>query len=97
MEKYNLKSNGYFSIIAIDKNSKKWHFHCDPNMTDDSVKVLNEATGEECYKKIYENKKGKHFKHSGMRFEGCPSVMYLDDFTQDVTYVPFQVLRKEQS
>lgn len=49
------------------------------------VRVINFDTGETCFKKLYENKRGLHFKHTGY------SPMYLDDFTDDATVIPFQV------
>lgn len=50
------------------------------------VTVINFDTGERCFKKLYENKRGLHFKHTGY------SPMYLDDFTADATVYPFQVV-----
>lgn len=50
------------------------------------VRVINFDTGEQCFKKLYENKSGLHFKHSGY------SPMYLKDFTDDCTVIPFQVV-----
>lgn len=50
------------------------------------VQVVNFDTGERCFKKLYEAKRGLHFKHTGY------SPMYLDDFTADAAVVPFQVL-----
>ncbi len=49
------------------------------------VRVINFDTGETCFKKLYENKRGLHFKHTGY------SPMYLDDFTERATVIPFQV------
>ena len=49
------------------------------------VRVINFDTGETCFKKLYENKRGLHFKHTGY------SSMYLDDFTDRATVIPFQV------
>lgn len=50
------------------------------------VSVINFDTGEECHKKLYENKLGLHFKHTGY------STMYLSDFTAEGEVVPFQLL-----
>ena len=50
------------------------------------VRVINFETGEECFKKLYENKSGIHFKHTGY------SPMYLVDFRSVATVIPFQVL-----
>lgn len=49
------------------------------------VEVINFDTGERCFKKLYENGKGLHFKHTGY------SPMYLDDFTVPGVVYPFQV------
>lgn len=49
------------------------------------VRVINFDTGESCFKKLYENRRGLHFKHTGY------SPMYLADFTADATVIPFQV------
>lgn len=97
METHNLKSNGWFSIIEPPKKYK------DGKCADDGtlyISVLNEATGEHCFKKIYENKKGLHFKYSStyrktssLKCADIPSVHYIDSFTQDIIYVPYQIIR----
>lgn len=48
------------------------------------VRVVNFDTGETCFKKLYDGKRGLHFKHTGY------SPMYLCDFVQDGTVIPFQ-------
>lgn len=53
------------------------------------VRVVNFNTGERCFKKLYENKRGLHFKHTGY------SPMYLADFKEAGVYVPFQVFLKD--
>lgn len=50
------------------------------------VSVINFDTGEWCFKKLYENSRGLHFKHTGF------SPMYLGNFTATAAVVPFQVL-----
>lgn len=55
------------------------------------VNVVNFDTGEHCFKKLYENTRGLHFKHTGY------SPMYLTDFTAVATVVPFQVLFSDQA
>lgn len=50
------------------------------------VRVINFATGEECFKKLYQNKRGLYFKHTGY------SPMYLDAFTKAGTVVRFHVV-----
>jgi len=50
------------------------------------VNVVNFYTGEWCFKKLYENTKGLHFKHTGY------GSMYLKNFTQEVKVYPFQVI-----
>lgn len=49
------------------------------------VHVVNFDTGERCHKKLYENGRGLHFKHTGY------SPMYLEDFTAGAVVTPFQV------
>lgn len=48
------------------------------------IHAINLDTGELCHKKLYENKKGLYFKHTGY------SPMYLSDFTSEGKFVPFQ-------
>lgn len=50
------------------------------------VHVINLDTGERCFKKLYSNGRGLHFKHTGY------SPMYLDDFHASATVYPFQVV-----
>lgn len=52
------------------------------------VRVVNFDTGETCFKKLYENRTGLHFKHTGY------SPMYLNDFTDDCIIYPFQVRKR---
>lgn len=84
IKQYKLKSNGNFSIIE-DPIEHKQHSNEQCGL-DLYIKVLNHATGEECFKKLYENTKGLHFKHTGY------SPMYLTDFIEEIIYVPYQVL-----
>lgn len=49
---------------------------------DKYVTVVNLDTGEECFKKLYENKRGLHFKHTGY------SPMYLTDFQELAAFFP---------
>lgn len=49
------------------------------------VQVINFDTGETCFKKLYHNKYGLHFKHTGY------SPMYMKDFVEEATVIPFQV------
>lgn len=82
LKQYTLRSNGDFAIIE-DPTPHKQH----PNQQkglDLYIKVLNIYTGEECFKKMYENKKGLHFKHTGY------SPMYLDEFDKTIVYIPYQ-------
>ena len=51
------------------------------------VNVINFETGEHCFKKLYSNTRGLHFKHSGY------SPMYLANFVDDATVIPFQVIK----
>lgn len=48
------------------------------------VTVINFATGESCFKKLYENKHGLHFKHTGYR----PT--YLANMVADGIVHPFR-------
>lgn len=50
------------------------------------VNVINFDSGERCFKKLYENSQGLHFKHTGY------SPMYLEKFTATGVVIPFQVL-----
>ena len=54
------------------------------------VTVFNLDTGERCFKKLYENRQGLHFKHTGY------SPMYLNDFTERAVVYPFQVVRQPE-
>jgi len=49
------------------------------------VTVINFETGETCFKKLYENKRGMHFKHTGY------SPTYLADMTAEGAVHPFRV------
>lgn len=51
------------------------------------VSVVNLDTGERCFKKLYANGRGLHFKHTGY------SPMYLSDFTENAVVFPFQFVR----
>lgn len=55
------------------------------------VRAINFETGEQCFKKLYEGKRGLHFKHTGY------SPMYLDDFVADGEVIPFQFLPSRSS
>ena len=86
IESYNLKSNGWFSIL-IPPYDKKQH----PNQQqglDKYVDVVNHHTSNINSVKLYENTKGLHFKADG-------GTHYLDEFNKDIVYVPFQILDKE--
>jgi hypothetical protein len=54
------------------------------------VNVINLDTGEVCFKKLYKNARGLHFKHTGY------SSMYLVDFSEDAVVYPFQFVRPLQ-
>ncbi len=78
-----LKSNGYLSIHKAPYG-KKQH----PNQQgglDLYVDVIDECTGNLNKVKLYENKKGLHFKKNGTH--------YLDEFVIDVEVIPFQVIK----
>lgn len=78
-----LKSNGSFSLVK-GPYEKKQHPN-QQNGLDLYVDVIDECTGNLNTVKLYENKKGLHFKKDGSH--------YLSDFTQDVVHVPFQIIR----
>jgi len=83
VESYSLKSNGWFSIL-IPPYDKKQH----PNQQqglDKYVDVVNHYTGNVNSVKLYENKTGLYFKADG-------GTHYLDYFTQEVIYIPFQII-----
>lgn len=76
-----IKSNGRFGIVA-EPFEHKQH----PNQQeglDLYVQVLDFWTTQVNTVKLYENKKGLHFKKDGSH--------YLEDFTETVAYVPFQI------
>lgn len=77
------KSYPYFGLVGEPRQHRQH-----PNQQkglDLYVTVVNFSTGEMCFKKLYENKTGLHFKHTGY------SPMYLDSFTSDAKVIPFQV------
>lgn len=82
--KFNLKSNGLFSIIKKTYN-KKQHPNEQCGM-DKYVDVLDHSTGRVNAVKLYKNKKGLHFKKQGS--------WYLDGFTQNYLYVPYQIIKE---
>ena len=87
IESFKLKSNGWFSIVK-EPYDKKQH----PNQQqglDRYVDVLNHYTGNINTVKLYENKKGFHFKADG-------STHYLLEFVDEIVYVPFQILKNEK-
>lgn len=79
-----LKSNGWFAIVTPPYD-KKQHPN-QQNGLDKYVDVLNEYTGNVNSCKLYENTKGLHFKADG-------ATHYLDEFTDEVIWIPFQVIR----
>lgn len=83
IQKTQLKSNGLFSMVK-GPYEKEQH----PNQQgglDLYVDVIDEITGNLNQVKLYENKKGLHFKKNGTH--------YLYEFNINVVVVPFQVLR----
>ena len=79
-----LKSNGWFSLVKPPYH-KVQHLN-QQNGLDIYVDVLNHYTGRINSVKLYENKSGLHFKADG-------STHYLEEFTDDVVYVPFQIIK----
>ena len=81
IESYNLKSNGYFSIVR-EPYDKKQHQNQQGGL-DRYVDVLDHDTGVVNVVKLYENTKGLHFKKRGS--------WHLNEFTKNYLYVPFQI------
>lgn len=82
-----VKSNGSFGLLEGLVEHKQH-----PNQQeglDLYVKVVNFWTRRECFVKLYENSKGLYFKQEGTH--------YLNDFTEEVVYVPFQILDVEDN
>lgn len=73
----------HFGLIGEPKPHKQHPNQ--QNGLDLYVDVVNLDTGEKCFKKLYRNTKGLHFKHTGY------SPTYLDDMTGEATVYPFQV------
>lgn len=87
LKTYRVKVDPDYPHFGIIEDPKPHNQH--PNQQgglDLYVTVLNMATGERCFKKLYKNTKGLHFKHTGF------STMYLEDFTEEATVVEHQVL-----
>lgn len=74
----------YFGLIGEPVEHKQHQNQ--RNGLDLYVNVINLDTGEHCFKKLYSNTRGLHFKHTGY------SPMYLANFTAPATVIPFQVL-----
>lgn len=86
LKKINVKYDPKYPVFGLvgEPHEHKQH----PNQQaglDLYVRVINFDTGEECHKKLYDNKLGLHFKHTGY------SPMYLKDFSHSGEVVPFQV------
>lgn len=81
------RSYPHFALIE-GPYDKKQHINQQCGL-DKYVTVINLETGERCCKKLYENTKGLHFKHTGY------SPMYLSDFTTPITVYPFQYVISE--
>lgn len=77
----------YFGLVGKPEPHKQ-HTN-QQNGLDLYVTVINLDTGEHCFKKLYSNTRGLHFKHTGY------SPMYLEDFTEDAIVYPFQFVRKK--
>lgn len=76
----------HFGMVGEPEPHKQ---HCNQQRgLDIYVKVINLDTGEECHKKLYQNSKGLHFKHTGY------SPTYLSNMTGDAVVYPFQVMLK---
>ena len=87
VEKHKILTNGVFGILEYPANTPQFK-------QGEFIKLVNFDTGEECYKKVYENTKGKYFKHSGYE-RGTKSnsgSFYINSFNSYIVYVPFQIL-----
>jgi hypothetical protein len=85
IERYILKANEYFAILK-EPIEHKQHSNQQGGL-DLYIEVLNLQSSEHCFKKLYKNKKGLYFKHTGYP----PS--YLSDFIKEVAYIPYQIYR----
>lgn len=96
IEQHKLKSNGFFGIVE-EPHEHKQHSNQQGGL-DLYVTLINFSTGEQCHKKLYQNTKGLHFKHSGGYWNKQPAsgTHYLDSFTEEVLYVPFQIIELEE-
>lgn len=87
IEQMNVKSNGVFGIIDGPKEVEDFWKNVSLRIT-----VVNFSSGEVCDKKVGENTKGLHFRHSGQNRK-TNGTYYLADFTETVLYVPFQIIK----
>ena len=86
LEKISVKYDPHYPHFGLQDGPMEHKQH--PNQRaglDLYVRVINFETGETCFKKLYENKSGLHFKHTGY------SPTYLDQMTADAVVYPFQV------
>lgn len=84
VERQVLKASDFFAILK-EPYEHKQHQN-EQNGLDLYIEVLNFDTGEKCFKKMYKNSKGLHFKHTGY------PTQYLSDFIQTITYIPYQII-----
>jgi len=87
IEQIEVKSNGVFGMIG-EPHDHKQH-PAEQNGLDLYVTLINFQTGERCHKKLDENTKGLHCKHTGF------PPMYLRDFNRSAVIVPFQVHHRD--
>ena len=86
IEKQTVRTDGHFGILSGPHDHKQH-----PNEQaglDKYISLINFASGEKCFKKLYQNTKGLHFKHSKT------GTHYLDSFTDTAVYVPFQIIKE---
>ena len=98
MESYRIKSNGFFGLIK-EPFEHKQHPN-QQNGLDLYVEVVNFHSGEHCLKKLYENTKGLHFKHSANSTwnpQKQSGTHYITSFDEWVTYIPFQIIKETQN
>ena len=98
IEQRKVKSNGFFGILNGPTKEHKYPEHKLGELAE-YIELINFSSGEFCRKKIYENTKGKHFKHSSgyHRHQDSAGTHYLKDFTEEALYVPFQIIQLKEN
>lgn len=90
IKRYKVKGNTGFGVLEYPFNSKH-HYNNEYGY----IKLVNFETGEICIKKVYNNTKGLHFKHSPSGWgsqKAAKGTHYISDMNATYIYVPFQVI-----